>query len=384
MSLILLPLLIATINFIYRKKSRPMLLIFSIFSLFYLNVRGWLLDLGIYNKYAYLNPSVNLYNVNDFYHLNFIIFASVLLVYFAYCTSSNVKFKILPMENLNFNRMEILIGLLLSFCIGIVYKPIVLFFSIYCFCYLFLMRKKTSLFFIVIIFIYLIFYTDDRRDFLAFLLMVMFLVIRNRNILKVKNLVYGLISVVGITITSVILRGGGDNVELMYNNPQVIFSILEVETDFSIVYDDLIYLLDQINSGSLEFLYGITLVKPLLYIFPNGLLFDKPESFSVIYAKVLNPWFYQIGGSQPATFVGEIIWNLGFLSIFGFIALGIFLSRFDYLTLKYSDNHSTQSLACSLFCIMFSILRGPLDTFVLSILFLYLIIFVMFLVNRIR
>ena len=86
--------------------------------------------------------------------------------------------------------------------------------------------------------------------------------------------------------------------------------------DIGIAYDNLIYLVREIDSSSL--LMGVSLIRPLFVIIPRSLWASKPlDTQSLIVEERLGEGLSEFGGgtSQSITLVGDFFWNFSFLAL---------------------------------------------------------------------
>ncbi len=147
-------------------------------------------------------------------------------------------------------------------------------------------------------------------------------------------------------------------------------TLVEVQLDFPIVFDDLVVLFDEVPEN-VPHLAGLPLLKPLYAWVPRAVWPGKPETLSRQYSEDFNRHFHAEGGSEPVTFVGELYWNLGWAGLALLPALGIGLRFLDERTIAYSRLHGYSRrlgalpLAnCLVVAAMtFYLLRGPIDTF---------------------
>lgn len=101
--------------------------------------------------------------------------------------------------------------------------------------------------------------------------------------------------------------------------------------DIGIAYDNLIYLVREIDSSNL--LMGVSLIRPLFIIIPRSLWASKPlDTQSLIVEERLGEGLSEFGGgtSQSITLVGDFFWNFSFFGPFmGFVIFGFLIIFFD-------------------------------------------------------
>jgi len=363
----------------YSRINRPMLLMIIGFSIFYWNFRGWLLYFGFFDKFSYLNPSAT-YSILEGEYLPFFI---LFLLFFFLALGYLVGFKITIINESNSSNNYSMTDLIVGYCIAgllsLVYPICFLTYSIFVFIFVFIddvkMKHKFEKIFLLslsLIFLlsYLFFFSVDRRDYLAVILVFLFLLMYKNKLSIINCLIYIPISIFMIVYISIYLRSSGESFNVLFDNLDVFIKIIEVETDFSIVYDDLIYMIYKLINNEVDYLYGLTLVKPFLYIIPRELLPSKPETLSVLYSKYFNNWFYQAGGSQPVSILGDFFWNLSYLSFLASSLFGYFLGFMDKVYIKSNSTYNTAIVGVS-FCMIFSMFRGPFDNFLLTFVFIY-------------
>lgn len=362
------------IEFVINK--RPMLFILTAFSLFYWNLRGWMLFSGLYVKYAYLNDNASITEVNHAWLPYFIISICLAVVYFGYRVFySNTKGDCGFNES-DLSSIDVIVGWIVVLLISPIYLNVILIYGIFSFIYFYIkecgvtrvLNLIPSVFFLVIYFLYI---TDDRRDFLAALLVPIFLFMYyNKFRVKIALVVVPVV-LFAITYTSIVLRSNSDSLDIIFSEKDVFIKIIEVETDFSIVYDDLVFLLKKLTSGEAQYLSGLTLMKPLFYFIPRSIFPDKPESLSIIYSQTFNSAFAASGGSQPVTIIGDLFWNLSYFSMVPLFFFGGFLGWIDKCFSSHREKILSMAIVGVSFSIVFSILRGPLDNFAISFIFIF-------------
>ncbi|MGY8875505.1 MAG: O-antigen polymerase [Pseudoalteromonas sp.] len=360
------------------KKQGPCLLLLLAFSIFYFNLRGWLLFSGNYSKFAYLNPSTNYAQDDSFVFASFCISILMSITFLGYVVGSKVLKINDDLNKGEYSPLSACIIFTTSILGYFIYPPSILISGVLFF-YIYLHQSTHKFFFltlsIVLLTVVILFITDDRRDFLAILLIPVFYMLHIQKIFSIRFIAISSAALVGIIYISIALRSGDDSFEILFANKESLIKILEVETDFSIVYDDLLFFFSEYYNGKVDLLYGTTLLKPFMYLIPREIFIDKPETLSVLYSKVFNPSFAYSGGSQPITFIGDYFWNLGFFSIVLLFIFGIILSKVDGVYLKNRSNSRIVIFTAIFFSFLFSLLRGPFDTFIISYAFILLYCF---------
>ncbi|EIH4362643.1 hypothetical protein [Escherichia coli] len=388
----LLLLLIGGISIICAiNKKRPMLLILAAFFTVYLALRPVLLSLGLYNIYAYLNPSVIDYDESALTHcIIFTLISYVLLLFTYHKTKKRIKIDKSSNNddqresNSNYNFVAFIIALLLIFSVILIPMYV-------CFVYLLLLilyyiikykgdgRKLnvvlSALYYILLILL-LFFISDDRRDWLVAIGVPLYIYIFVYLKSLIKILIPSIVCLLLLVYISVAFRSGGDifDYDAVKNRAESVsatLTVLEVETDFSIVFDDYLLLFDK-RYSSIDFLYGVTILKPVISIIPRSIFPDKPETSSRLFPKYFNKQFYNVGGSEPVTLFGELYWNFSYLSLIVFMLLGNIIALIDNTYLHNRSNYLFSALVLSLSLTGFHLLRGPIDSF--CYLYLWLIL----------
>jgi len=142
-----------------------------------------------------------------------------------------------------------------------------------------------------------------------------------------------------------------------------------VNADFSVAYDNYLYILKNINNfGEL---FGSTLVKVFIFFIPRSVWPDKPlDAQGLIVEEGIN-YTFAGGTSQSMNFIGELYWNYGFLGpIFIFFLMGLGLRIVDSKTFNFSSYTKTFYILFS--PAIFLLWRGAVSTtFIDSILSLF-------------
>lgn len=358
------------------KQKRPALFIYVSFYLFYLTIRPILLATESNVIYAYVNPDAN--DPDKMALFLAVLYSSIFLIISRW-------FLIIPKNRIFFkqektNSLKLISGIAL-FCsaVSMIILDLFIFamplamYSISC---LYLSDEKSGK---VSILIYIalalltygfFIYSDDRRDWLALIFIIIFMIYRVFDKPLAKALIFSILGLFAIVYLSISFRTEGilnpsATIERLQDRPEVVQAVLEVETDFSHVYDDIVQLFSQ---KDIKHLYGLSYIKPLFGPIPRALWEDKPETASRLYAKEFNIWFYNIGGSQPITFIGESYWNFGYFGLALAGLLGFAIKKLDLHILKGRSNAAP---AYATVLILFSVFRGPFDNFIWLVIVIY-------------
>jgi hypothetical protein len=317
------------------------------------------------------------------------VFISYLIFYISYkFFYKKVKVKVNKYnKSRDISKFIILLIILLISIISHISHVIGLFYILYLFVYNLFKNYKhkvlISLLFIGLIFLFS--FTDDRRNWLALILAILFAYFvkkKNKNILKILTL--GFISMVLLSYILVAFRTDGlFNYSAVYDriskNSDALMAIFEIEFDFPIVSDDVVLLFDQLLiEQKIDFTYGINFLKPLYAIVPRDIWNDKPISISRLFAQKFNPGFYEQGGSEPITIYGELFWNFGYFSFLFFILfayLAVIMDKKIQSSIEVG-NDSELAFYIILIALGFVVLRGPIDNFWLMYAYLFVLFFI--------
>lgn len=361
-------------------KRLPSLFVFSTFLVMYLSLRPILLSIGVYSKYSYVNDLFVIPHFDSINDLAILIFLNILAFLVFYFFVVNSRFIFVSNKIYKGSVYYYLYYAVLLFLFYFLDIPFYIVFSISAlvFCFLLLNKKYLSALVSLAFLVGLVSLSEDRRDWLMVIYIgVILYAFVNEKVSMLKLFFFGVVGFFAVIYISISLRTNGildyQGVMSRLQNWPSIVSVVEVETDFSIVYDDLLVMYHEVDKSNIDYLYGFTLLKPFFSIVPRELWPNKPETVSRIYSKVVNPDFYQRGGSQPLTFIGESFWNLGWFSfIFSFFLGGYFgIIDSNYLTAKKNRNFFLMGLSIVLASSSFHILRGPYDSFWLIHFFVY-------------
>ena len=365
------------------KKNKFMLFLFSIFTAFYLILRPILLLTENYYSFAILNPQINNYSEEALLYEFFYVFSMYIVVYFSYKYFMNKKIKIRCTQNNKYDIPKKIMSLVSIAVIAI--NPIMgLPYLTYQFIFLYLKKQKITILILIFFFALIFFFTFsiDRRDWLFLLLTILFMLFalkKKKNILKV--LFSGVFSIIILGYILLAFRTEGlFNYNAVYDrilNTSQIILMIEIETDFSIVTDDVIILFDELLvKDNIDYLYGINFFKPFFSLIPRTIWEDKPLTISALFSKKFNYDFYLHGGSEPITIYGELMWNFGLFSVLIFLGAAYIFSYLDKVTalaLKCKDyNILAKTIVYT--ALTFHLLRGPIDSFWLVFLAFYLLL----------
>lgn len=222
-----------------------------------------------------------------------------------------------------------------------------------------------SLFFIVISTLI----TTGRRDLIKiFIICLVFLSFTNFN-LKLRTL-FSIFSAATFTLVFITFNrtrtGYGLSYEDTYDillknfaNAENTIWFFLVNADFSVAYDNYLYLLNKVNlTGEL---FGSTLMKFLVFFIPRQVWHDKPlDAQQLIIDEQIN-YTFASGTSQSMNFLGELYWNFGLFGAFvGFFLIGFLVKTSQAV----SENSSKYLIATFLIfspCI-FLMWRGAIST----------------------
>ncbi len=213
-------------------------------------------------------------------------------------------------------------------------------------------------------------FSVDRRDWLALVGLPAYLAVLAYRPKFLRYTFSGILALFLMIFVSISLRSTGGDIDpartyaQLSTNSKVIWKIVELETEFSIVYDDYIKLFDR-DKNRIPLLLGSTAIKPFVSFIPRSIFPEKPISISRLFSQKFNLEFYENGGSQPITVFGELYWNFSYLSLVFLIGLGWLLGALDRSFLRNSDDALAFGFICSLSLTGFQFLRGPFDTFFL-------------------
>ena len=151
----------------------------------------------------------------------------------------------------------------------------------------------------------------------------------------------GFIGVIYITVMrtwSLEADLGVDNIfgafTVIFNRNNGLLGLVLALGDIGIAYDNLIYLIRELNLSGL--LMGSTLIRPLLILIPRSLWASKPlDTQTLIVEKRLGEGLSEFGGgtSQSITLSGDFFWNFSYFGAFmGFLFFGFLIMFFDKKT----------------------------------------------------
>lgn len=362
------------------RKQNIHILLYVLFAAVYGLVRPIVLYTEYNTFFAYLNPSINQPDIGAVFKSQaFIFIFETFLLLGAILAGEKSRQSILKIKRIPVPSFPLLVSSVTFFA------PIVLpslsMFSLATLAYLssvsirrnnFSVWCVGSFFWIFLILVWLFLYSEDRRDWLIVILLLFFYTksIFNARVVLVRIAV-GMLGVAAMGYVAIAFRTDGllDYRAVIYRlatSSEAVIGIIEVETDFSIVYDDYTILFDE-SFQKIEYLYGLSFLKPIVAVIPRDVWSGKPETSSRLFSKFYNPGFYNAGGSEPITVWGDFFWNF---SWFGAI-LGFFVGW----AMRGGDRLFEMNfpLKLSTFLFTFHLLRGPFDNFWVIIAFLFVL-----------
>ena len=381
------------------RKKRIMMLVLSVFCLVYLGFRPVLLSLGVNATYAYVNPSLNQFEHDALFMAVTYQLLALLAICLGYSLRFNFKQRLIgnlrgAIDRGNSLAFFFLLAISLLIMLSPLrstpwfYLPMSLVLLI---CARTIIDFGRSLYFKSFIFalsiLFFVVFSEDRRDFLA-LTLVAFLassLFYRISMLRISlaTVLFGLF----ILYVSISLRTNGffdlgAALERVSDYSQL-QAVLEVETDFSIVYDDYILFWD--SRFDYQHLYGVSFLKPLVSMVPRTIWESKPETSAVLFSQIFNPTFHYFGGTEPVTIFGELFWNFGWFSLVFFVLMGCGYRIIDksFQTSVIERDGSTQAFYLVLSATSFHILRGPIDNFWFVHFFLILTVFLAVIIYRV-
>ncbi|QFT48735.1 hypothetical protein FIU97_19265 (plasmid) [Roseivivax sp. THAF40] len=215
--------------------------------------------------------------------------------------------------------------------------------------------------------------TEDRRHLAALLIFIFSTQFsnsasptsKNANLLRLLKGSY--LYILGFSLLSLLayisIKMRSDISLKLISSRDYALRLIEIELDFPIIYDDLNFLLSEIKEkvilpdNLLHMVY-----KPFLTVIPRSIWSEKPESSSRVFAELYFQAFYNNGGSLPTTFIGDALLSFGIFCVFGLtyiLAFIYFLKRFLHKTPEIFYSH--------LLITSFLFVRGPFDSFALTI-----------------
>ncbi|MEL6870051.1 MAG: O-antigen polysaccharide polymerase Wzy [Pseudomonadota bacterium] len=214
--------------------------------------------------------------------------------------------------------------------------------------------------------------TVERRDWAIAAAAIALIAIMSQSQKLIRTTFLSTIMLAFIAFSAIMLRTGEDHSvsdTLSRISTNSLLPIVEIELDFPLVYDDLVILVDEVPRRT-EHTYGRHFFKPFYSWIPRSVWPAKPDTISRYYSENLNPGFYSGGGSEPATFIGELYWNFSFFGVFFAAALGFLIKRIDTYWANGRDLLWKVN-ALVLATMLFYLLRGPIDTFWLAFAFYF-------------
>lgn len=362
----------------YRKRNIH-ILFYIVFSVMYGTLRPLMLSTGFYATFAYLNPSINQPSQHALFESQvFLLMFEAFLLLGAILARGKGRQREIRPKRISAQGFVLVVSPI-AFVAPLV-LPSTTLFSLATLVYFtacsirrkeFKMGGVRPLIWVSLIFMWLFLFSEDRRDWLIPVLLLFFY---SKSIFNVRafliRMAVGAAGVVAIAFIAISFRTNGiidyeAVLSRLSTSPEAIIAIVEVETDFSIVYDDYSILFDE-DFQNITYLYGLSFIKPIVAFIPRSVWPGKPETSSRLFPKYYNPGFYAIGGSEPVTVWGEFYWNFGWF--------GIIFGSFVGWALRGGDKlfGANFPLKLSSFLFMFHLLRGPFDSFWVVIVFLFL------------
>ena len=387
---LLLGVAFLVVLYIALRDSRPALAMACLFFVMYLVVRPVMLLTGAYSQYAFLHPHPGMWTSSDVERV-FLISAAFTTCFLAgyglIRVGNGIGGIVASLAGACVNRRAYLAaallvtvafaaGTLLQVSAGVLFYPYLIFAA----CMLLgkSERDEWRWFFVAIGIVTLaaaLVLTEQRRDWAVAVFALGWLRIVEGSSSVVRRLAIGLGLLLVLAFVAVALRTKGSAVDRLeaISESKAALAVIELELDFPLVYDDLVILAKRVPQRN-DFLLGQTFVKPLVSWIPRDVWPGKPETFSRIVSREMNPAFFAGGGSEPLTFVGELFWNFGW---FGCAVAALLGALHRYIDLLYLSGKSLVASSAvvgrpalvagiTLAAMCFYILRGPIDTIWLS------------------
>lgn len=248
---------------------------------------------------------------------------------------------------------------------ALIFLPILSYASLLIVMAAFLISRRSfalNLITVLTIVFYLIF-SEERRDYLYVVIFFSSIFLMKNKVINgllKKSMLIGvaLLLLISIFLMVISIRNS-DSLRMVMSgqDKEIALRVFEIETDFSIVNDDLIFLISETYKDPIDNLNGALLIKPFLIFFPRSVLENKPETSSRVFAEKYHSDFYAHGGSLPTTILGDVLLSFGALGLFIF---PIFIKLIIYLTAC----KKFPVFICTFLLILPSFVRGPLDYFI--------------------
>lgn len=220
--------------------------------------------------------------------------------------------------------------------------------------------------------------------FIAVILMILLLLIQNRRTMLgvlvamayiyhrwVKKLPAGKVAISSLLLIPAmfiwgLLRGISLGVgDMITNLKQVIGNAYE-NIIFSLIhyyeismFDGLVNIYNGIyRFSNLDIRYGADYWKILTIIIPRSVWSDKPVFSGTKYVEIFFPeWNANTGGAFTVSIVGELIWNVGILGVFGMLIYGFAFGILGKLSTRFNLLLSL-CYGVSFFSLVFAFVRG--------------------------
>ena len=252
--------------------------------------------------------------------------------------------------------------------------------------YLTVKNPKLKNFLLLVIFAYSSFLTlsitENRIEVIKIFISGLFLYLfLSKKRIKMTYILFflsiGFIGVIYVTVMrtwSLEADLGVDNIfeafTVIFNRNNGLLGLILALGDIGIAYDNLIYLIRELNLSGL--LMGSTLIRPLLILIPRSLWASKPSDTQIlIVEKRLGEGLSEFGGgtSQSITLSGDFFWNFSYFGVFmGFLFFGFFIMLFDKKT-HYCNSLSSLILIGVSIPFFFVVWRGAFSSQLIYTLF---------------
>jgi hypothetical protein len=379
---VLLFVAMAWMAFIGLRDKRPALLLFAVFCLFYLLVRPLMLLTGLYADFAGLHFGAEVL----WLHKLWAVFANVTLSLIFIQVAYWARPAAIPSWVINWPRwstrssslfiavwfaLVALASMRQVSAVTGVFFGFVLFGGSY-----FLTRRAHERRPVLLVSIGIagvaiaLMASVERRDWAVALFAIGWTALLSDSRSSMRQVLYGLGLAGVVAYVAMALRTEGSVADrFVQADSRIFIAIAEWELDFPLVYDDLVVLFDRVPSDE-GYLFGESLAKPFYAWVPRGIWSGKPQTLSREFTERFNARFYDAGGSEPLTFVGDLYWNFGWFGLLLCLLLGRLQRAIDDAYLlgrvmaRISDRLARPVLAftTTLSAMMFYLYRGPGDT----------------------
>ena len=357
--------IILWLSFYFFLKERYFIFFFTLFIFFYLFLRPILVLIGLHDDYRPLYHFQDQLPSDYWYTASIIGFLGLFSIFIFYIVFKSKDYAYFyeaePPKETTASRLSFIFSSIVSFFL-VVHASYYLVMA-------YMLRFKTTFSTKFYSSIFLIFYlstTVERRDIMAFLIFIILLYLRS--IVQKSKLKKKTVQVRTRFLPVIALTAGLFLVAILsvfYRNPHQVLQLLswrnvttivEIQLDFPIVYDELHFLVQDLPSWVLpEENFGLMFIKAPLGFLPREIFPEKPETSSRTFAKRYNKLFYAGGGSLPTTLIGDTILSFGILCAGGLLLAALYL-RFIITILP--DNRLSMIF---LNIMSFFLVRGPFD-----------------------